>query len=295
MSLVGQYYWRLAAGPHGNAKVMAAGTFVCASGAILSTVQYEMMGATFLALGVVSGLLLLVLLVGIVDRLRAKLNDVHYAISLEGGLRRAGYSISDLFTDEGAANPSLQLLNLKVLRMCQPRSILELGSGQTTKLLSCYARDNPSAYVLTLEQDPAWVNRLKDQVSHDYRHIPLERKDFACAGSGRRLSTSWYRDVPGLLDRQFDYILVDGPDPGTVGTAHTDYARSGLLQHMPTILGDSFIVVFDDAERYGEVMTINALKRILSSCGVRFVTFGINGIKRQVVLCSPDRAFLRSV
>jgi hypothetical protein len=239
--------------------------------------------------------LLLLLLVSLLVRLRAKLNDVHYAISLENGLRRAGYEPKDFFTDEAAGNPSLQLLNFKVMRFCQPKNTLELGSGQTTKLLSCYQSQNPAAYVLTLEQSEQWVRQLRAQINHDYRCVELERKEFTCAGTGLRLTADWYRDVPELHDRKYEYVLIDGPEYGGLGTDHVDFARSGILQYMPTILAPSFVVVFDDAERYGETMTINALDAILRASAIRFVRFARFGIKTQVVLCSTDLAFLRSV
>ncbi len=249
--------------------------------------------AIALTVGVMGGMVTIVM--AALSRLRGKLNDVHCAISLESSLLRAGYRVADLFTDGAAATPSLQLHSLKILLFCRPKNVLELGSGQSTKLLSEYARQHPDAYVLTLEQDNTWVERLAGQVTHDYRHVPLERKDFVCRGSRLNLATDWYQDLPELHRVKFDYILVDGPDPGTLGTAHTGYARSGILQYMPEILAESFVVVFDDAERYGEIMTTAALEAILRACKVRYVRFTIHGTKDQVVFCSPDRSFLRSI
>jgi hypothetical protein len=240
-------------------------------------------------------LLFLSLLFAITVKLRAKLNDVQDAISLENGLRRAGYDVTDFFMDEAAGNPSLQLLHFKILRLCRPQSVLELGSGQTTKLLSCYHRQNPSAFCLTLEQDEKWFLQLKDQITHDYRHVPLEPKHFQVLGKGQTLATSWYREIPELKERKFEYILVDGPDHGVPGTQHVDYARSGILQYMPGLMASKFVVVFDDAERYGEAMTINAFEAMLKITGVRFIRFARHGIKTQAAFCSPEFAFLRSV
>jgi hypothetical protein len=247
-----------------------------------------------LAIALACVLLLLPISMAMGANLRAKLNDVQDAISLENGLRRAGYELTDFFTDEAAGNPSLQLLHFKILRLCRPQQILELGSGQTTKLLSCYQRQNPSAYILTLEQDERWQKQIREQVAHDCRHVSLEPKEFTCAGTGLKLRTHWYQDLPELHQRKFDYMLVDGPDHGGPGTDHVDYARSGILRYMPDILADHFVIVFDDAERRGESMTIKALDAILRAGAIRFVRFARYGIKTQAVFCSPDFAFLRS-
>ena len=287
-------YYRVRNGPHADAILLAAIGTVCLAGLPLLTFAGEgwRFSMVTLGIGAVSAVQLLTLT--ILARLRAKVNDVHYAVSLEPALQRAGYVVKDFFTDEAAANPSLQLEHVKILALCAPRSILELGSGQTTKVLSSYVRNHPSAYALTLEQDADWFNRVRPQVVHHYRHAPLAAARFTCSGSGQRIETSWYADVPELASRKFDYVLVDGPDPGTRGTEHIDLARSGILQHMPSILADSFVVLFDDAERYGEHMTVDALAHILDAREIPYVRFLIHGVKTQAVVCSPDRAFLRS-
>ena len=154
----------------------------------------------------------LVLIIGVISRLRAKVNDVHAAISLEAGIQRAGWTVSEFFTDGAAANPSLQLLHLKVLQFVKPKAILELGSGQTTKVLSAYARAMPASYILSLEQDASWMQRLAPDVIHDYRHARIVPRTFTCRGSNLRLTTEWYKEIPELHARKFDYILVDGPD-----------------------------------------------------------------------------------
>ena len=287
-------FHQLNQGPHGRAASAIALTACVVPMLIVSGGLFTLWSAVMaVAVGITTAMLALVM--AVLSRLRAKLNDVHYAMSFENGLRRAGYQIDELFTDGAAANPSLQLHILKILLFCRPTRILELGSGQSTKLLSAYAREHADVTALTLEQDRGWIERLKGAIAHDYRHAPLEDKAFTCRGSGLRLTTRWYQEIPELQTRKFDFILVDGPDPGTSGTAHTNYARSGILQYLPDALAETFVVIFDDAERYGELMTVAALEAILQACKRRYIRFTIHGMKDQVVLCSPDLAFLRSI
>jgi hypothetical protein len=290
-----KYYYRLTKAPHGHAVVAAGITCVFFISLLIVSLFYRPLFAPAAALSLGGVLAMLMLISVLVSRLRARTDDLHSAIAIEKAVQRSGYALTDFFTDGAAANPSLQLFNLKVLSFCQPQNVLELGSGQTTKILSCYARKNPAVYVLTLEQDEAWVNRLRTHVSHDYRHVPLEPMKFACAGNGRQLNTLWYEDIRELHQQRFSYILVDGPDPGKPGTAHTDYSRCGILRYIPGILAESFIIMFDDAERYGETMTINALKQILHASNMRFLYFSVHGIKTQDIICSPDYSYLQSV
>ena len=269
-----------------------AGSILIVGFALFAAVQDRTWIPVFAVLVIASVVLNLAII--LLNLLRAKLNDASYAVSLEAGLLRAAYHPLDFFTDGAAASPSLQLLHLKILRFCKPQRILELGSGQTTKILSCYARENPSAYILTLEQDGSWVQRLREHVVHDYRHAPLLGLQFSCSGFNLDLSTMWYQEVPELLEGQFDYVLIDGPDPGTPGTTHNNYSRSGILKYLPSILAESFVVLFDDAERYGEIMTIRAFESVLKASKVKYVRFSIHGVKSQVVFCSENRSYLRS-
>jgi hypothetical protein len=293
LRLICKHYYQLKNRPYGTISTCAfimALVFLCA---LASGLIFEPLWPYSIAAGLGFAVLLLPLLVAMMANLRGKLNDIQDAISLEHGLRRVGYELTDFFTDEAAGSPSLQLLHFKILRLCQPQQILELGSGQTTKLLSCYQRQNPSACVLTLEQDETWAKQIGGPVVHDYRHVPLEPKQFTCAGTGLQLTTIWFKDLPELHERKFDYLLVDGPDHGGPGTV--EYSRCGFLQYMPGLLAQRFIIVFDDAERYGETMTIDALDAILRVGGIKFVRFARYGIKTQVVFCSTDLTFLRSV
>ena len=195
-------------------------------------------------------------------RTLGRLNDLNALVSLHFTLIRLGWSPPAFFTDGAAANPTLQLMLLKALLFTAPQSILELGSGQSTKILSCYHRDNPGSYILTLEEDEGFAKVMRPLVSHDYRHVSFSR---------------WY-DVE--LTRQFDLILVDGPSDVP--------KRMGLLDHLPRILAPSFILVIDDTDQRATVPMVRSCGRLLPP----HISFRVRGWKEQTVFCSPDHRFL---
>ena len=275
-----------------NAVVLAAALGLCCL--LGAALMWSAIRSAALILVAGYLVLLLAFCLLLLGRMIGRLNDLQYAITLQNNLQRLPSPPRDFFTEGAAANPSLQLLLLKCLAFCRPQRILELGSGQTTKLLASYHRENPDTYVLTLEQDERWAELLRPQVSGpgrspDYRHRPLSDRMFTCPGLPLRIQTHWFGDVPELKASQFELIVVDGPDAGG------EYARSGILEYMPGILGASFVVIFDDAERYGERRTIRVFRQILRAHGRKFAEFEVHGVKTQAVFCSPDFRFLQSV
>src|SRR5262249_46363370 len=154
---------------------------------------------------------------------------------------------------------------------------------------ACYHRENPASTVITLEQNADWAKLLAPYVQssggcHDYRLCALEDRTIRHPAIREPIQTRWDggRDLAG---KRVDLILIDGPEFGKPGTTFTPYSRAGILEYMPALLNDHWIVVFDDAERYGEVMTMSVFETILRHHKMSFIRFEIHGEKSQTVYC----------
>ncbi|MGE3864480.1 MAG: hypothetical protein AB7F71_21930 [Burkholderiaceae bacterium] len=235
---------------------------------------------------IIAGLLFVSIV--LLNRSRAKLDDTSALIGLEFALRRLDWAPPDFYTDGAAGSPSLQLFHVKVLTLVKPQSILELGSGQTTKLISAYVGATSGAYALSIEQSPEWHGMLRSAIGHNYEVAPLVTRKI------EGVDVLSY-DVQLKGPRKFDYVLVDGPDNNVEGWRYTPFSRAGIVDELPDVLADSFIVVFDDAERAGERQTIELFARKLAAKGTPFRRFTLIGIKHQAVFVSPSLAFLQSV
>ncbi len=241
------------------------------------------------------GLLILAALV----RLVGKVMDMAANLSLQHHLRQVGFSSRDFFVDGAAASPTLQLLLVKILEICRPASILELGSGQTTKVLAHFGKQHPNVEIFTIEEDAEWHRLVQAGVeipsNHSYRTSPTAPVELALP-VGERITTVWYRDgADWLKGRQFELILIDGPNNARKGGEFERYARCGILPHLPAILADRYAIVLDDTDNFGYVQTARAIEAVLAKSGRKFTTFGVDGVKSQTVICSTEWGFLRSV
>ncbi|MHA1213004.1 MAG: hypothetical protein ACTSSH_11130, partial [Candidatus Heimdallarchaeota archaeon] len=214
--------------------------------------------------------------------------ESHYLASLHYNLKVIGWDDFPFFPDGFAGNASLLYMLLKMLYREQPKTVLELGSGQSTLFTSRYTEANDKAKLLVLEDYEEWHERFKSKVVKNDRirfiHSPLEEikiKNRKCL---------WYSTkILAEEDTKYQLILVDGP----IGTYR--FSRVGILNFIPKILDpENFTIIFDDTSRKGELDTIRLLKKILRKNNIQFSTFKAYGSKRQTCITSPNKAYLAS-
>ncbi len=220
------------------------------------------------------------MLYGIIVKEHQYLSSLHY------NLRAVGWDDFTFFPDGFAANASLLYLLFKILQKTKPKTILELGSGQSTKFTTRYVKENERSEITILEDNEEWCEIIKPAIftSKRSRYIcsPLEQMKF-----GKR-KCSWYSTkILAEEDKTYDLILVDGP----FGARRN--SRIGIANYLPKIIDEkNFIIVFDDAARIGEQDTIKAVKKIFRKNRIVFVEFHVYGSKKQTCLTSPNFSFL---
>jgi hypothetical protein len=295
MNLIDLIWYRIPSGPYRPFARTAVMAFLLSSLAVLVAGGFSQSSQAILTVACTIWACVTVVTFSLLahNRLRGVVNDCRSAVAVESSLRQHECELNEFFMEGAAATPSLHLLNLKVLLMCRPERVLELGSGQTTKVLSWYAEQNKGTQVITLEQDPIWADVLSSHIHHNIVVAPLVPTDFTC-GKSRKIDCGWY-DVGDIFnDLTFDYVLVDGPDR-EASSRNTPFSRVGILQFLPDHLASKFVVVFDDAERSGEQRTIDLFCELLREKRTPYGRAHVHGVKRQEVVFSPDYSFLRSV
>lgn len=292
--------WQVRKGHHGSwaglaAALAVAAVAVLAAAAIIAPLRPL---ASLVALGALITMSFVIVMLQV--RSTGHVLDLSANLSLQSHLARAGFSSTDFFVDGAAASPTLQLAIVKILALCAPNSVLELGSGQSTKVLAQYARSHPAAQVLTIEEDEGWHRRLSSGLdapaNHRYEACRLEAREVSLPNNRGTVATSWYRNGEALLaGRRFELIIVDGPTNSRRGDEFVRYSRSGFIPSLPSILAESFAVVIDDTDNFGYELTARSMQEAIAATGRAVHAFHLHGVKSQTILCSPDWQFLRSV
>lgn len=179
----------------------------------------------------------------------------------------------------------------RVLNEIHPQHILELGLGQSTRMIGQYVSSHADAEHFVVEHDPEWIDFFSRDFSLSERSkiIKLDREMIPFKeAEAVRVFKGFEEQFNG---KKFDFISIDAP----LGGDMKQYARIDVLQLLPGCLADSFIIMIDDTERSGETNTVNAMKEQLEKCGIAFVVGRYSGDKDCTVICSENLKFVCSM
>lgn len=184
----------------------------------------------------------------------------------------------------------------RALNDTKPRRILELGLGQSSKLIAAYAASNKDATFDIVEQDADWAALCKQsfcgskQINIFIREIEQKRV------SPKFSMTNIYKDFASVVNgKKYSLVSIDGPW-GSKG--RRSLSRVDILPHIPDILADDFVIICDDCERAGEKAMIKMLEDKLRESGVDFVSSGFEryrGAKDIVVIASKRLKFVTTM
>ena len=179
----------------------------------------------------------------------------------------------------------------RVLNEVRPESILELGLGQSTKMISQYVAKHQKVKHWVVEHDQNWIDFFSRNYPIPDRtsivKLPWDFKPFKEAESVR-----CYKDFANVFkNRKFDFISVDGPLGGDMKM----YARIDVLSIIPEALNSDFVIMIDDTERPGEINMIEELEKKLQEAGIQYAKGTYQGEKKLTVICSMSLRFVKSM
>jgi len=181
---------------------------------------------------------------------RVALREYHQVESLLGLYRHLDPPFSFRGLRQYAASPDMLLAVLQTIERYQPKVIVELGSGSSTKMIDAYLRQmGSSARFYSVEHDEHYLEQTREQLpagSTHLVHCPL--KDIVLEGK----TYTWY-DLAGLrLEGRIDLLIVDGPPEQL-----NDQARFPAYPLFRDHLSEQAIIVMDDAARPDEQRIID--------------------------------------
>ena len=188
-----------------------------------------------------------------------------------------------------AGYPFLYIL-YRTLRDARPKRILELGLGETTKLISQYAAANVDAEHIVVEHDPEWISFFSQSFALP-ANTKIENLPWGFVSYKEAEDVRVYDGFAKRFKGNYDFICIDGP----LGGDMKDFARIDVLNLIPEHLSDTFVILFDDYERSGEQKTVAELLQKLEDGNVPYAKSTYTGQKASMIICSEKMKFLTSL
>lgn len=178
----------------------------------------------------------------------------------------------------------------RILNECELKSVLELGLGESTKLISEFIRNEKTQIKnhFVIEQDENWMKifKTKFEVSDktNIMFLPIKKESF----DGYEINC--YSNLTENLPQKFDFYLVDGP------IKSERFSRFDIVKLAENLTEkDQFVILIDDYQRIGEKDTVKKLIEKLESKNIKTYSSTYSGIKSTMLICTEQYKFLSSL
>ena len=183
--------------------------------------------------------------------------------------------------------PGLYIL-FRTLSEMRPRTILEFGLGESSKLTHQYRKHYPETDLTIVEHDKEWKDvfcRTIFDVSDAVKILPIKT-----IGKGASEHHSYQDLIPAISGKKYDLVIIDGP------WGSKRHSRNQILDIIrEDLLAENFVILVDDANRRGERDTIRELEKLLRQREIPYAKGLYWGKKDSCIICSSDYRFLTSL
>lgn len=179
----------------------------------------------------------------------------------------------------------------RILNEARPKRILELGLGQSTRMIAQYAAAHEGVTHQVVEHDLEWISFFQNdfQLPSNSKIVQLDREMVPYQeAEAVRVFTNFRETFSG---QKFDFIFIDAP----LGGDMKQYARIDVLGLLPECLSENFVIMIDDANRIGEKRTIAEIQKRLDEAGILYKCGRYSGRKDTVVIAARSREFLTTM
>ena len=189
-----------------------------------------------------------------------------------------------------AAGYQMLYVMYRILDSTRPKRILELGLGQTTRMISQYSIFYNAEHQV-VENDPKWIEFFATtyEVPDNVKIINLNTIVDKYLDDEAVIMYRGFEEQ--FRGQKFDFICIDAP----LGGKAIKYARVDVLKILPECLEREFVIIIDDTERIGEINTIELIQKTFKENGIQYVMKRYDGRKSSTIFTTKKYSFLTSL
>ena len=210
------------------------------------------------------------------ETLRRNTNEIIYSQIFHDTIKKSPWFDERLSLSSGAIGYPMAYILFRTLDDIKPQAILELGLGQSTKIITNYIKYQKNVIHDVVEHDENWIDFFKRSVDLSKIQKIHHLKNYKRKYNGTELNA--YKNFKKEFEnKSYDLIMIDGP----VGWGQ-EYSRMDILDIIPGCLKENFVILLDDCERIGEQRTIEMLEEKLKQNNIKYKSgyhyWGINNV-----------------
>ena len=184
--------------------------------------------------------------------------------------------------------PFFYVLN-RILSETRPRSILELGLGESSKFISAHLDNSLDETTHTIiEHDKSWSDTFKDRFSLCSRSVVKIHALTTKNVYGHDVNV--YQNIPEYSQESYDLYIVDGPFGSP---RYSRYDIVNLVENLSK--NDDFIIMLDDVQKRGEQDTFESLLKIFQKKDIKVHSSIYRGTKQVAVIATDAYRFVTSL
>lgn len=189
-----------------------------------------------------------------------------------------------------AAGYQMLYVMYRILDSVKPKQILELGLGQTTRMISQYSGYYHAEHQV-VEHDPKWIEFFATtyEVPDNVKFVNIDTIIDKYLDDEAVIMYQGFEEQ--FRGQKFDFICIDAP----LGGKAIKYARVDILKILPECLESDFVLLLDDTERIGETNTIKLLQNTFKDNGIEYVMKRYDGRKSSTIFTTKKYSFLTSL
>ena len=198
------------------------------------------------------------------------------------------FKVKSLSLGRSAIGYNFAYVMSRILQSMHPKNILELGLGQSSKILNSYFQYYKKEGMVydIVEHDHSWADFFREEVSME--DVGLHFNEISMC---QEYNDQFYRyeDLDEVLEgKRYHFISIDAP----FGYKGNYIGRTDLIKYIPNILEDDWVIMLDDYERIQEKNAMLLLERQLKKEYVTYHKGIYNGQKDVCILTSENWKFL---
>lgn len=233
--------------------------------------------------------------------LRGTCKEIDYAIIWHDTMRGIPWleNMPSISPGRWAVGYNYLYVMTRILNDTKPNSVLELGLGVSSTLISQYfnyfegndpqTNNAGGGYShLIAEHNEEWIGYYTKSHSLSPHSTIIKQNMIKKTYKGTQYNA--YEDLAkDIKGKKFSVISVDAP------FGSDKYSRRDIIEFIPDILEKSFVIVIDDANRRGEQNTIKEITHILQGQDIPYCTGIYMGATDCCIITSQDNSFLCSL